>query len=108
MPAAATAARTAPIGSGILHHALEEARDRANLQAFCHAVGCAPADASSDGIHVDMPRVFEIMRQRGYTVGQPAHAPCQVRKGRTIWHVAVTLPAGGPSLALGYLTPNTS
>lgn len=111
MSAAATTARnarSAPIGTGILHNALEDARDRAQLHALCQAIGCAPTDASSDGIHVDMLLVLGLMRQRGYSVGQPAHAPCQIRKGRTIWHVVVTLPAGGPSLTLGYLTPNTS
>ena len=101
-------ARPAAIGSGPLHNALEDARDRAQLQAFCRAVVCAPADASTDGIRVDMTLVLDLMRRRGYTVGEPRHAPCQVRRGATIWHVPVTLPAGGPGFALGYVTPNTS
>lgn len=106
--AAARGAHAAPLGTGHLHRALEDARDLANLQSFCRALTCAAADVSSDGIHLDVLRVLDVMRQRGYGVGRPAPAPCQVRKGRTIWHVSVTLPAGGPSLTLGFYTPNTS
>lgn len=111
MSAAATAtrpARTAPIGSGHLHNALEDARDRTKLHAFCAAIGCGPADASSDGVRVDMLRVFETMRRRGYTVSQPTRPQAQLRKDVTTWLVNVTLPAGGPSFVLGFSTPNTS
>jgi hypothetical protein len=101
-------ARTAPIGSGPLHNALEDARDRAKLEAFCLAIGCAPADASSDGVHVDMLRVFDLMRRRGYSVSEPIRPQAQQRKDVTTWLANVTLPAGGPSLVLGFSTPNTS
>ena len=101
-------ARTAPIGSGHLHGALEDARDRAKLQAFCHAIGCTAADASSDGVRVDMLRVFEVMRRRGYSVSEPTRPQAQRLKGATTWLSNVTLPAGGPSFVLGFCTPNTS
>ena len=104
----ATATRAAPIGSGVLHNALEDARDRAQLQAFCLAIHCAPADASSDGIHGDMLRVFDLMRARGYQVSEPKRPQTQLRKSVTTWLVNVTLPAGGPSFVLGFCTPNTS
>jgi hypothetical protein len=109
MPATATRpARTAPIGSGHLHNVLEDARDRAQLQAFCAGVGCALDDASSDGIHVDMPMVLDLMRRRGYTVSEPTRPQTQLRKSVTTWLASITLPAGGPSLVLGFSTPNTS
>lgn len=108
MPSAATASRPPRIGSGPAHCALEDARDRANLNAFCRNVGCVPEEVSADGIRLDILRALDAMRQRGYVVGQPTQAPCQVRRRATIWHVRVTLPAGGPSCTLGFTTPNTS
>jgi hypothetical protein len=101
-------ARTAPIGSGHLHNVLEDARDRAQLAAFCAGVGCTLADASSDGVHVDMLRVFEVMRRRGYSVSQPTRPQAQQHTNVTTWLASVTLPAGGPSFVLGFSTPNTS
>ena len=100
--------RTVPIGRGAAHQALEDARERSKLHNICHALSCAPGDASTDGIHVDMPRIFAVLRRQGYAVGEPRHAPAQVQRGYTIWHVQVTLPGNGPSFALGYFTPNTS
>ena len=101
-------ARAAPIGTGQLHTTLEDARDRARLQAFCAAVSCTPADASLDGIHVDWPRLFETMRQRGYTVTEPRRPQAQPRRDVTTWLATITLPDNGPRCVLGFCTPNTS
>lgn len=103
-----TATRAAPIGSGPLHHALEDARDLAQLQALCRATGCAPADVSGDGIHVDMLRVLDLMRARGYGASVPVRPQAQMRRGATTWLVAITLPNGGPGVTVGFYVPNTS
>lgn len=101
-------ARAAPIGTGHLHSTLEDARDRTRLQAFCAAVDCAPTTVSVDGVHADWPRVFDLMRQRGYTVTEPTRPQTQMRKDVTTWLTTITLPNGGPSCVLGFCTPNTS
>jgi hypothetical protein len=101
-------ARHAPIGRGAAHQALDDAGARAKLLKICDTLNCAPGDLSPDGIHIDMPRIFAVMRRQGYSVGDPRHAPAQVQYGYTIWHVDVTLPDNGPSFVLGYFTPNTS
>lgn len=105
---AATATRAAPIGTGPLHCALEDARDRAYLQDLWRAVACERADVSSDGIRIDMLRVFDLMRQRGYLVSEPRRPQLQRRQGRSTWLVDVTLPAGGASFVWAFETPNTS
>lgn len=108
MPSAATATRAPRIGAGPAHCALEDARDLANLNALCRAVACKSADVSSDGIRIDMLRVFDTMRQRGYLVSDPRRPQLQRRHGRTTWLVDVTLPADGPSFTWAFETPNTS
>jgi hypothetical protein len=104
----ATATRTAPIGAGPLHCALEDARDRGHLQALCRAVSCDAADVSSDGIHIDMLEVLELMRKRGYSLTHPRHPTTQRHRGRTTWLVDITMPAAGPSFTWAFDTPNTS
>jgi hypothetical protein len=104
----ATATRAAPIGTGALHCALEESRDRGHLQDLCRAVSCIAADVSSDGIRIDMLRVFELMRERGYQVSEPRRPTTQRRPGRTTWLVDVTLPAAGASFVWAFDVPNTS
>lgn len=99
--------RTTPPGTGELHQALENARDSKILHAFCQEHGCAVVDVSSDGVRVDMLRVLDLMRRRGYTVAEPTRPQSQQRKGHTTWLVAIALP-NGPHCALGFCTPNTS
>ncbi len=108
MPSTATPTRAAPIGRGHLHNALEEARDRAHLQDLCRAVSCSAADVSSDDIHIDMLRVLDLMRQRGYLVSEPRRPTTQRRHGRITWLVDVTLPAGAASFVWAFETPDTS
>lgn len=99
-------ARTAPIGTGHLHQALEDARDTATLNAFCRAHVCTAAEVSSDGKRLDMLRVFDLMRARGYTVSAPAKAEHQPKKGFTGWLVEVVLPGPGARFTLGFYTRN--
>jgi hypothetical protein len=99
--------RTKPPGTGELHQALEHARDSHILQAFCNDHGCPVSEVSTDGIHISMPLLLDLMRRRGYSVDAPVRPQTQLRKGHTTWLVNVTLPAG-PCCALGFCTPNTS
>lgn len=108
----ATAARSrptpAPIGTGQLHQALVVQRDLSKLQDFCAAVHCTHAEASSDGVHLDILRVLDLMRQRGYKASAPIKAQHQPRRDLTTWLVDVKLPNNGPSLRLGLITLNAS
>lgn len=101
-------AHTPPVGTGPLHNALEASRDLTRLHAFCRSIGCAPGDVSSDGgKSLDIMRVFDAMRRRGYSISQPSRPQTQLRKGFTAWVVNVKLP-DGPACQLGFYTPNTS
>lgn len=106
--AAARHAHSAPLGTGELHRALEDARDLANLHAFCNALACTASDVSADGLRLDVLRALDLMRGRGYSISNPTRPQLQQRKGSTTWLVNVILPAGGPSFVLGFYTPNTS
>jgi hypothetical protein len=101
-------ARTTPPGTGHLHQALEDSRDLATLQRFCSAHVCTPAEVSADGKRLDMLRVFDLMRGRGYQVSPPARAQHQPKHGFTKWLVDITLPGPGPSVKLGFFTPNSN
>jgi hypothetical protein len=97
-----------PIGTGHLHKALEDSRDHAELDAFCAAVGCTTADVSSDGVHLDILHVFDLMRARGYKLSAPIKPTHQPRPGLTTWLVDTTLPNNGPSLRLAFVTRDHS
>jgi hypothetical protein len=100
-------AHTTPPGTGELAHALEDARDLGRLNAFCSAHVCTPAQVSADGKRLDMLKVFDLMRTRGYQVSEPARPQQQLRKGHTTWLVEVRLP-GGVGVTLSFSTPNHS
>lgn len=100
--------RAAPIGTGQLHKALEDSRDHARLDDFCATMGCSAADVSADGIHLDILRVLDLMRARGYAVSAPIKPPHQPRRDLTTWLLDVTLPNNGPCLRLAFLTPNVT
>lgn len=107
MPVTDTRPRhAAPIGTGYLHKALEDSRDHAQLDALCAAVGCTAAEASSDGVHLDILHVFDLMRSRGYKVGALIKPQQQPRPGFTTWLIDATLPNNGPSVRLGFVTAN--
>ncbi len=96
---------TTPPGTGVLHHALEDARDLGRLNAFCCAHVCTVGQVSTDGKRLDMLKVFDLMRARGYHVGEPTRPQLQQRKGFTTWLVHVVLP-DRTEVTLGFYTPN--
>ncbi|MGZ9027355.1 MAG: hypothetical protein ACXW2U_08795 [Telluria sp.] len=98
-------ARTTPPGTGLLHQALEDARDLASLRAFCARQHCAIADVSADGVRLDMLRVLDLMRTRGYVVSAPKRPQHQPKKGSTAWIVSVQ--TAGAQFDMGFYTPNT-
>lgn len=92
---AATTARPpkgkAPVGTGKLSQALHHARDRDDLNRFCSAHVCTPAEVSEDGMHLHLPSVLQLMRTRGYEVSapiKPQHQP-KARQGLTAWVVHI-------------------
>jgi hypothetical protein len=93
-----------PLGTGELHCALEAARELAALNSFCASQGCSPAEVSADGRRLHIPRVFDLMRARGFDVAQPVRAEHQPRKGFTGWLVHVRMP--GAQFDIGFFTPN--
>lgn len=110
MTTAAIARRipAAPIGTGILHQALEDARDLDRLHRLCRVQGLDPdAISTADGKRVDMFRAFAAMRAQGYVIGDPKRSQTRLKRGLTTWLVDIQIPAG-PSLSIGFYTPNTS
>lgn len=106
---AATAARSgkptaSPLGTGALHQALEASTKSAALAAFCRNTGTQPGEVSADGISLDILRVFDAMRARGYQVSEPQRPQHQPKKGLTAWWVHVGMP--GAEFALGFYTTN--
>lgn len=99
-------ARTTPPGTGELHRALEDARDRALLSEYCSAHACTPDQVSRDGIRLDISMVFDLMRSRGYAVSAPRRAAHQPNRSSTTWLVDIQLPSG-EALVMGFYTPNT-
>lgn len=110
MPTTATRPKSAaaPIGTGALHQALVVQRDQSRLKDFCATLGCTVAEVSADGVHLDILRVLDLMRTRGYAVSAPIKPPHQPRRDLTTWLVDVTLPNNGPCLRLGFVTPDSS
>jgi hypothetical protein len=98
------AAHHAPLGTGDLHQALEGATQLASLNSFCASVKCAPADVSTDGIHIELPRVLDLWRSRGIEVAEPIRAPLQPKPGFTGWLVHVRMPRA--EFDIGFFTPN--
>lgn len=94
-------------GTGELHRALEDSRDLGRLHNFCSAHVCTAAQVSIDGKRLDMLKVFDLMRARGYEVSAPAKSPHQPRNGFTAWLVDITLP-NRTSVSLAFFTPDTS
>lgn len=97
--AKATGAR---LGTGQLHQALAASDALAALQSFCRATGARPEEVSSDGTTLDVLRVFDAMRTRGYEVSKPHRPQHQPKKGFTAWWVHVR--KSGAEFALGFYT----
>lgn len=92
------------LGTGDLHQALEGAGQLTVLNSFCAALHCAHTDVSDDGLHIAMPRVFALMRKRGFDVTDPIRAPLQPKPGFTGWLVHVRMPRA--EFDIGFFTPN--
>lgn len=80
------------LGTGVLHQALEASRDREALHRFCSAHVCTADEVSEDGKRLYLPRVLQLMRNRGYQVDDPVPAPHQPKKGFTAWLVHIRMP----------------
>ena len=98
------AVRDVALAVGHLHQVLEGASQLAALNSFCAALDCSHADVSSDGLHIELPRVFGLMRKRGIEVAEPKRAPMQPRPGFTGWLVHVRMPRA--EFDIGFFTPN--
>ncbi|MET3134975.1 acetolactate synthase regulatory subunit [Oxalobacteraceae bacterium GrIS 1.11] len=62
------------------------------LRAFADATGCDPLELSADdGKSLDLLRVLDAMRKRGYTVGVPVKPQAPQHCGHTIWLVTVSM-----------------
>lgn len=92
------------LGTGDLHQALEGAGQLTVLNSFCAALHCAHEDVSDDGLHIAMPRVFALMRKRGFEVADPVRAPLQPKPGFTGWLVHVRMPRA--EFDIGFFTAN--
>jgi hypothetical protein len=105
--AAKARARTTPIGTGELHQVLEDARDRVQLAHFCSAHVCTPDQVSADGKRLHLPRVLQLMRDRGYQVSEPTPAQHQpkAKQGLTAWLVHIRTPCN-IEFDMGFYTPN--
>jgi hypothetical protein len=99
-------ARTTPLGTGELHHALEDARDRVELARFCSAHVCTPDQVSQDGKRLHLPRVLQLMRDRDYQVSDPVRPQHQPKKGFTAWTVHIRMPR--VEFDIGFYTTNES
>jgi hypothetical protein len=98
-------ARTTPPSTGELHRTLEEARDQGELSRFCSAHVCTTFEVSKDGKRLHLPRVLQLMRDRGYQVSDPTPPQHQPKKGFTAWLVHIRTP-GGIEFDMGFYTPN--
>jgi len=98
-------ARTRAVpGTGELHQALEDARDRDALTRFCSAHVCTPGEVSDDGKRLHLPQVLELMRSRGYVVSDPVRASHQPKRGFTAWVVHIRITRA--EFDLGFYTPD--
>lgn len=100
-----TKARTTPLGTGELHQALEDARDQGELARFCSAHVCTTFEVSEDGKRLHLPRVLQLMRDRGYHISDPTPPQHQPKKSFTAWLVHIRTP-GGIEFDMGFYTPN--
>lgn len=78
-----------------LSQALAASAALARLQHLAKSVRCPPADLSSDGGHsIDMLRLLDVMRARGYHIDPPVMATAQPDPLHTIWLVKIVVPTG--------------
>ena len=95
----ATTAHSSAPHHNPLSQALAASNAAARLAAFVRATGCNPLDVSSDqGKSLNWLSVLDVMRRRGYTVGEPVRPQAQLRRGHTAWLVTIGIRAAGVTL----------
>lgn len=78
-----------------LSQALAASAALARLQHLAKSVRCDPTDLSSDGgLSIDMLRLLEVMRARGYRIDPPVMATAQPSPLHTIWLINIVVPTG--------------
>ena len=78
-----------------LSQALAASAALARLQHLAKSVRCAPTDLSSDGGRsIDMLRLLDVMRARGYHIDPPVMATAQPNPQHTVWLIDVVVPTG--------------
>lgn len=98
---AATARRPAPANSSDLSRALAAGKALASLQRFACSMDCNPLDLSVDGGKtLDLVRVLEVMRARGYTVEEPRRPQAQLRHDVTTWLVGIEVSGVRATVAI--------
>ena len=87
-----TATASRPTDNSHLSQALAASTAAAKLRSFCKTTGCDPLDLSADGgKSLDLLRVLEAMRKRGYDVGTPVKPQAQLTRGHTTWLVTIAV-----------------
>lgn len=78
-----------------LSQALAASAALARLHHLAKSIRCPPADLSSDGGHsIDMLRLLDVMRARGYHIDPPIMATAQPNPLHTIWLINIVVPTG--------------
>lgn len=83
-----------PIGHGELHDSLVAANELARLKRVAKATGCTTQELATDsGKGVDLPRLLDAMRSRGYTVDEPKRPSQQLylSRGLEVWTVDISI-----------------
>lgn len=97
---AATATRPAADASH-LSHTLAASTAAARLHAFADATGCDPLELSADaGKSLDLLRVLEAMRRRGYVASTPVKMAAQRCPGHTTWVTTISINGVRVTLAV--------
>lgn len=88
-----------------LSSALAASAGVTRVNQFAHNNGLDPHDISIDGVSICIPRVFDAMRRRGYTIGEPVRPQAQPELARGLVAWTVTIVVAGVSAKLVYYTP---
>lgn len=95
------AARQPPSDNSPLSQVLAASSATAKLSSFCQFTGCDPLDLSADdGKSLDLLRVLEAMRKRGYEVTTPVKPQAQLTRGHTTWLVTICIAGARVVLAV--------
>jgi len=93
-PAGPAKKPTPPPGQGELHDSLIAANELARLARIAESTGCSTQElATESGKGIDLPRLFDAMRRRGYTVDDPKRPTQQLylSRGLEVWTVDISI-----------------